>query len=135
MVVLIDLYGYRLVAISLLPIDRQTLIYGTCDSGKTVYSSDKTFNTIMEGFFSLLKILSLVIISAWSVECFTIIEVVIVECGRELNLTEHDCGVSAEKSSRKILHTAADVEGHRGFCFVIQNRIYIYWDHSFRLGR
>jgi hypothetical protein len=41
---LIDFRGFRLIAISLLPINSNSLIYGTADGGKTVKQSDKTFN-------------------------------------------------------------------------------------------
>ena len=36
----IDLCGYRLSAISLLPISKSTLVYGSADAGVTIYNSD-----------------------------------------------------------------------------------------------
>jgi hypothetical protein len=48
MMALIDYKGYRLVAISLLPINNSTLIYGTADAGRTVKSVDQTFNSLMQ---------------------------------------------------------------------------------------
>lgn len=36
----IDYKGYRLVAMSILPINKSTLLYGSSDGGKTVYNSD-----------------------------------------------------------------------------------------------
>jgi len=38
--------GYRLIAISLLPINKKSLIYGTADGGKTVMQSDRKFNKV-----------------------------------------------------------------------------------------
>ncbi|EFA81515.1 hypothetical protein PPL_05504 [Heterostelium album PN500] len=45
---IIDYYGYRLVAISLLPITKKTLIYGSCDGGNTVHDDVPEVNEIME---------------------------------------------------------------------------------------
>ncbi|EFA80740.1 hypothetical protein PPL_06326 [Heterostelium album PN500] len=45
---IIDYYGYRLVAISLLPINKETLIYGSCDGGHNVHSDIQEVNDIME---------------------------------------------------------------------------------------
>jgi hypothetical protein len=46
LVVLVDYMGFRLVAESLLPIDRNTLIYGTSDAGKTMFNKDPDFNKV-----------------------------------------------------------------------------------------
>jgi hypothetical protein len=40
LVVLIDYMGFRLMAMSILPIDRTTLVYGSQDGGKTISSQD-----------------------------------------------------------------------------------------------
>jgi hypothetical protein len=40
LVVLIDYMGFRLMASSILPIDRSTLVYGSQDGGKTILSQD-----------------------------------------------------------------------------------------------
>ena len=48
MIALVDYFGFRLIAISLLPIGEGTLVYGTGDAGKTIYASDEKFNAIME---------------------------------------------------------------------------------------
>ena len=48
MIALVDYFGFRLIAISLLPIGKGTLIYGTGDAGKTIYASDEKFNAMME---------------------------------------------------------------------------------------
>src|SRR5690349_20535631 len=44
----IDYRGFRLVAMSILPIEKKkTLIYGSSDAGKTVHASDPYFNKMM----------------------------------------------------------------------------------------
>eukprot|EP01124_Arcella_intermedia_P013380 TRINITY_DN19810_c0_g1_i1.p1 TRINITY_DN19810_c0_g1~~TRINITY_DN19810_c0_g1_i1.p1 ORF type:complete len:1334 (+),score=360.17 TRINITY_DN19810_c0_g1_i1:602-4003(+) len=45
---MIDFRGYRLSAMSFLPIDKQTLIYGSCDAGKTVKAEDPLVNDLMK---------------------------------------------------------------------------------------
>lgn len=44
---LVDYMGFRLIAMSLLPISRSTLVYGTANGGETVFASDKMFNRLM----------------------------------------------------------------------------------------
>lgn len=45
---LVDYRGFRLTAMSLLPVDTSTIIYGTFDAGKTIhYTQDDTFNEKM----------------------------------------------------------------------------------------
>jgi hypothetical protein len=36
------------LAVSLLPVGRETLIYGSCDSGATVHAKDEDFNNLMK---------------------------------------------------------------------------------------
>jgi hypothetical protein len=43
----IDYRGYRVVAMSLLPISKETIIYGSSDAGQTVHASDPGFNQRM----------------------------------------------------------------------------------------
>lgn len=43
----IDYRGYRVVAMSLLPISKETIVYGSADAGKTVHASDPVFNERM----------------------------------------------------------------------------------------
>lgn len=45
---IIDYRGYRLVAVSILPISKKTLCYGSADGGHSVYANDPTFNKMME---------------------------------------------------------------------------------------
>jgi len=45
---LIDYRGYRLIAQSLLPVDKTTIKYGSCDGGHTVHSSIPELNEKMK---------------------------------------------------------------------------------------
>lgn len=54
---IIDYRGFRVTATSLLPISgRDTLIYGSCDAGKTVQTTDPHFNDLMERAGTLLNL-------------------------------------------------------------------------------
>ena len=44
---LIDYHGYRLIAISILPLDGSTLIYGSSDAGRSCHAKKPDFNQIM----------------------------------------------------------------------------------------
>lgn len=44
----VDWRGFRLVAISLLPIHDKSLVYGSCDGGQTVLAEDEQFNALMK---------------------------------------------------------------------------------------
>eukprot|EP01091_Cochliopodium_minus_P013369 TRINITY_DN4293_c0_g1_i1.p1 TRINITY_DN4293_c0_g1~~TRINITY_DN4293_c0_g1_i1.p1 ORF type:complete len:537 (-),score=110.57 TRINITY_DN4293_c0_g1_i1:953-2563(-) len=46
LICVIDYLGFRLIAMSILPL--QTLVYGSQDGGRTVFTSDSNFNDIME---------------------------------------------------------------------------------------
>jgi hypothetical protein len=48
LVVLVSYKGYRLLAMSLLPINRSTLVYGSADGGATVVASDARVNAVVE---------------------------------------------------------------------------------------
>ena len=48
LVCLVDYMGFRLVAISLLPIGNDTIVYGSSDAGRNVHASDAKFNAAME---------------------------------------------------------------------------------------
>lgn len=45
---LVDFMGYRLQAMTLLPINKSTIIYGTPDGGKTIYDENPKFNAKMK---------------------------------------------------------------------------------------
>ncbi|EFA85283.1 Histidine kinase A [Heterostelium album PN500] len=53
---LIDYRGYRLVAMSLLPITGETIVYGSSDGGITVHSDNELFNQKMKKSASILNI-------------------------------------------------------------------------------
>ena len=44
---LVDYRGFRLVTLSVLPVSRQTLIYGTCDGGQTIVNKVEEFSGMM----------------------------------------------------------------------------------------
>jgi len=54
---LVDYRGFRLIAISILPISDSTIIYGTCDAGRHIYSNDERFNKLMKKAATKLNIL------------------------------------------------------------------------------
>lgn len=45
---LVDYMGFRLIAISVLPVNKETLVYGSADAGHTVHNSDPAFSRCME---------------------------------------------------------------------------------------
>eukprot|EP00029_Vermamoeba_vermiformis_P012721 TRINITY_DN765_c0_g1_i1.p1 TRINITY_DN765_c0_g1~~TRINITY_DN765_c0_g1_i1.p1 ORF type:complete len:2045 (-),score=399.74 TRINITY_DN765_c0_g1_i1:745-6357(-) len=48
LMILIDYRGYRLIATSMLPLDANSLIYGSGDGAKTIKKEDKTFSKLMK---------------------------------------------------------------------------------------
>jgi alpha-tubulin suppressor-like RCC1 family protein len=52
----VDYCGYRIIATSVLPINKTTLIYGSDDAGRTVKADDARLNRIFERAASLLNI-------------------------------------------------------------------------------
>ena len=77
--------GLRLIAISYIPVDSTTLVYGTSDASKmdrTIHTDDDTLNEMMR-------------LSA-----------------RILNLKEHGCTSTSVGTKR--LNSALDLEGHKG---------------------
>eukprot|EP01127_Copromyxa_protea_P018085 TRINITY_DN5615_c0_g1_i5.p1 TRINITY_DN5615_c0_g1~~TRINITY_DN5615_c0_g1_i5.p1 ORF type:complete len:1747 (+),score=336.92 TRINITY_DN5615_c0_g1_i5:29-5269(+) len=53
---LVDYRGFRLVAMSLLPINKNTLIYGSDDAGKNVHNDDPEFASLMKEAASLINL-------------------------------------------------------------------------------
>lgn len=53
---LIDYRGYRLIATSELPINAETIVYGSSDGGHTVHSSDPDINAIIERVSKILNL-------------------------------------------------------------------------------
>lgn len=54
---LIDYRGFRLTALSVLPIDKSTLVYGSDDGGVTVHNRTRLFASKMEQLSSLLNLM------------------------------------------------------------------------------
>ncbi|GAM27028.1 hypothetical protein SAMD00019534_102030 [Acytostelium subglobosum LB1] len=52
----IDYRGFRLMALSLLPINKLSLVYGSCDAGQTVHTSNTMFNHLMSTTSKVLNI-------------------------------------------------------------------------------
>lgn len=44
MMILLDYRGYRLIAMSTLPITRDTIVYGSCDAGRTIHTDNTHIN-------------------------------------------------------------------------------------------
>lgn len=80
---LVDYRGFRLIAISILPISKSTLIYGSHDGGNSIYAEDESFNSYMK------------------------------KAGEILNVKPHMAGL--DPKNRKLLYSAADIEGHLGY--------------------
>jgi hypothetical protein len=53
---LIDFRGYRLVAISMLPIGKESIIYGSSDAGATVHADNDAFNGKMKRAAEILNL-------------------------------------------------------------------------------
>ncbi|KYQ91377.1 hypothetical protein DLAC_08332 [Tieghemostelium lacteum] len=53
---IIDYRGYRLLAISSLPIGKDTIVYGSCDAGKTVHNSNPKIYAEMERISKILNL-------------------------------------------------------------------------------
>jgi Clustered mitochondria len=71
MMALVDYRGFRLIAMSVLPINGHTsLVYGSNDGGNTVHADNPLFNHLME------------------------------QAGTRLNLKPHFCGMSTSKGKR-----------------------------------
>ena len=68
MMALVNYRGFTLVAMTLLPVDSSTIVYGSPDGGATVYNSNQTFMEVMKN------------------------------AGERLNLQPHLCGVEKEKT-------------------------------------
>lgn len=53
---LVDYRGFRLIAISLLPIDEKTIIYGSSDGGKTIHNDDEQVEQMMKRAAEILNL-------------------------------------------------------------------------------
>eukprot|EP01126_Amoeba_proteus_P009211 TRINITY_DN13496_c0_g1_i1.p1 TRINITY_DN13496_c0_g1~~TRINITY_DN13496_c0_g1_i1.p1 ORF type:complete len:136 (-),score=22.12 TRINITY_DN13496_c0_g1_i1:137-544(-) len=85
LMVLIDWRGFRLIALSLLPIGDGTLKYGSNDGGRTVHSENKVLNHQMK------------------------------LAGESLHLSGHHIGgptITIHGESNHLFHLCGDIEGH-----------------------
>lgn len=55
---LIDYKGYRISAISLLPINKDTLVYGSSDGGRSIHYDEPEVNAEMQSIMEALNIRS-----------------------------------------------------------------------------
>jgi len=64
---IIDYNGFRLMAVSLLPIDKNSIVYGSSDAGKTVHATRQEFNQSMSDAAAALnlKVISKVVESIY----------------------------------------------------------------------
>eukprot|EP01127_Copromyxa_protea_P008596 TRINITY_DN1971_c0_g5_i1.p1 TRINITY_DN1971_c0_g5~~TRINITY_DN1971_c0_g5_i1.p1 ORF type:complete len:2199 (-),score=380.29 TRINITY_DN1971_c0_g5_i1:100-6696(-) len=87
LLVLIDWHGYRMIALSLIPIGHNTLKYGSSDSGLTVHSENEELNEQMK------------------------------LAGQELHLAGHHVGgpgITKGEESNHLFYLCGDIEGHLG---------------------
>ena len=86
---LVDYMGFRLVAMAYLPIAPNTLVYGTNDGGRTIKNDEPELDSLMQ------------------------------KAANHINIKTHICGLVGPSGRRrkgwKMLHSPADIEGHRGF--------------------
>jgi predicted signal transduction protein with EAL and GGDEF domain len=45
---LVDYRGFRLIALSILPVTPETIIYGSCDAGRNIHATNDDFNEEMQ---------------------------------------------------------------------------------------
>ena len=53
---LVDYLGYRLIALSVLPISNETIVYGSADAGKHIYNTSATFSKYMSRAAQMLNL-------------------------------------------------------------------------------
>jgi len=53
---LVDFLGFRLIAMSVLPIDNQSIVYGTADGGRSFHTSNRSFRRIMRSASRMLNL-------------------------------------------------------------------------------
>src|SRR5262245_57080043 len=101
---LVDYRGFRIIAMSILPISATTLVSGSSDAGRTVYASCEEMNLKLKkaakkanSFQPSVLLRTFPLNLAYSVQ---------------LNLDPHVCGTRAENT--EFLYSATDLEGHIG---------------------
>lgn len=53
---LVDYRGFRVIAMSILPVSPDTIIYGSCDAGRNIHARDEEFNALMARAAKKLKL-------------------------------------------------------------------------------
>lgn len=53
---LVDYRGFRLIALSILPVTPDTIIYGSCDAGRNIHATNEVFNEKMEHAAKILNL-------------------------------------------------------------------------------
>jgi hypothetical protein len=91
----IDYRGWRLVAMSILPLTSSSLCYGSQDSGRSVLASNPEHNETV----------------VLSVQEFILLQMKRV--GQKLKLKGHFCGMN----KRQFLYAPCDIEGHEGLVY------------------
>ena len=87
---LVDFRGFRLVAMSLLPIGKHSIVYGSHNAGVEVFNSEyDSFSPCRPAFEANMK-----------------------DLAQKLNLRDHLCGMTHEVA--KTLWGCCDIEGHNG---------------------
>ncbi len=87
--------GFRLIAMSILPVDKTTIVYGTSDYGATIHND-------------VPKLCSLVAQTAAEINIPTLFQCAIISLV-DIDVAPHRCG-----KADTILYSPADMEGHVG---------------------
>jgi hypothetical protein len=95
LVSVVDYLGFRLIATSKLPINDKTIVSGSSDGGITIYSGKKSLFIFTE---------------IDSIADSEKLNEILKTAATKLNLKPHLCG--RDKSTAKLMYTAADTEGN-----------------------
>lgn len=67
--------GFRLIAMSILPVGRNTIVYGSCDAGRNIHATDSELNKLM------------------------------AKAAKMQNLKPHECRIAKKNFKVSLLHT------------------------------
>jgi hypothetical protein len=56
LLLLLTVAGFRVIAMSVLPVDHDSIRYGSCDAGCSIHATDKTLNLLMEKAAKILNL-------------------------------------------------------------------------------
>lgn len=107
---LVDYKGFRLIAISTLPVNSETLCYGTCDGGRTIHGGTDNFNRRVAG----------ACVRGGGAGALWLLNRggATTALSRTINVKAHYCGTEANKV---LMYSACDLEGHIG----LDNKLYL----------